>query len=623
MEGVAIPQEPFDARQVIDICDAMRNQPGFEKRRNVVENWYAILHREEGVNISGISQKLEYRSPSPAVNLDRFRNRMVAATFRLKVSPRKTDDKAVRRAQTAENFGYFLYFDLTRKRTAAVFAPDDRAYDQQVWAGVGIRHFDWNKDIRHQLLDADAEDIKKAAKKIGPALQGNPFSLSAPDILAVFYDLDFTNVCEVAEHTISSLIATYDGLDFVPEHGFEMLASDAIPTDLSQENWNKTVLVYHLETQKYIYEVVDNTKFGGGAPLLLDMWENAAGRPRYTFAAGHLTSAREPERMFRPLLHPLYPTTQLRNIMGTLLMSGALNTGRPLLQEVKTGSGADDAWSILSRPSEERRNITVDLGTGTLPVPRQGYEWRPLGLPTPEQLIIAYQQLVAEDREYGFPASLSPGDPVEATSGFDRTTQQQGAADFLDPPLSNTAAAWHDGLMLAFEQIRYLGLPVQFIAELRAQGQRSKGRQAQTIQPEDLEDIDMQVTFRSTPAGQEFAEREMMRRDVTEGYTAQSTYMAVLHDDPVAERERVTLDRMEQLADAKAMEDAVKMLDALRGDATLQVANEMGIPLPPAQNGGRPERPPSPFPGVGSPVTPPNQSQGGVPTAPPGSTGVG
>ena len=105
-----------------------------------------------------------------------------------------------------------------------------------------------------------------------------------------------------------------------------------------------------------------------------------------------------------------------------------------------------------------------------------------------------------------------------------------------------------------------------------------------------------------------------MRRDVAEGYTAQSTYMAELHDDPVAERERVAIDRMMQLADAKAMEDATKALDALRGDSVVQVASELGIPLPEQQNGQRrPQRPPEPAPGVGSPVTPPEQSQRGIP----------
>ena len=615
LEGVAIPQEPFDAKQVIQVCDAMRHKPGFEQRRRVVDNWYAILHREEGVNIAGISEKLEYRSPSPAVNNDRFRNRMRAAPFRLKVSPRRTDDKAVRRAQTAENFGYFLYFDLTQNRTAAIFAPDDRALDQQVWAGVGIRHNDWAPDVRQKLLDEDEEDIKKAAKKaLGKGFEGNPFIMDAPDLLAVFYDLDFTNVCEVGEHTLSSLLATYEGLDFDEHIGFQFLTSDALPTDLAQQNWNKTALVYHLETQKYIYEIVDYKDGGGVSHILeLDRWENAAGRPRYTFAAGQLTSAREPERMFRPLIHPLYPTTQLRNIMGTLLMSGALNTGRPMLQEVKVGSGADDAFSILSRPGTERRNIKFDLGSGSLENPRPGYEWRPLAMPTPEQLLLAYQQLVAEDRDYGFPVSLSPGEAGEATSGFDRTTQQQGAVDFLDPPLLNTAAAWKQYLLLCFDQIRYVDQPVSFVAELRAQGERSKGRVAQKIDPDDLQDIDIQVTFGSESKASEFAEREMMRRDVENGYTAQSTYMAVLHDDPVAERERVALDRMMQLADGKAMEDAVAALDALREDTTIQVAAEMGIPLPQGK-GQRPQRPPgSSAPGVGSPVTPPEQSQGGVP----------
>jgi hypothetical protein len=161
--------------------------------------------------------------------------------------------------------------------------------------------------------------------------------------------------------------------------------------------------------------------------------------------------------------------------------------------------------------------------------------------------------------------------------------------------------------MIMFDKLKNIDLPITFVEKEIATG--GSERVPQTVNPDFFEDIDMEVRFESIPASVAFADREMARRDVDFGATALSTYMAMIHDDPVSERERAAKDKAGQMADELAVQKAFEIVAALAGDLAQQVAVQNGIPLP-TQN---PARPPTPMQGVGAPVVPPDQSQNGVP----------
>ena len=103
----------------------------------------------------------------------------------------------------------------------------------------------------------------------------------------------------------------------------------------------------------------------------------------------------------------------------------------------------------------------------------------------------------------------------------------------------------------------------------------------------------------------------MMKRDVELGVTALSTYAATLHDDPESEARKAFLDRLGRAAEQQAEQDAIAMSQALRGEQATQLANEAGLPLPaagPPTSDGRNQRPPTSFPGAGSPAAPVDQN---------------
>ncbi len=579
---------------MVRVCEHLENQPGFRKRNDIHDTWYRILHGEESVNIGGISERLEHRATFPAVHNDRYRNRLIGAKIVISVIPQKSgDSKSVKRAQAVENMAYFLYRELTRKRTNALFAVDSRTVDRACWAGVGFQRIDWRTDILDKLGDTALDE----------PIDGNPFVLEGPETTAVFYDESFKTVAQVGEHQVSALLASYEDLQFTKDRGF--FTSDAIEMDQAQSLYDLTAKVFILETEEFVYEVVSYEDESEE----LSTWPNFAGRPRYSIHAGHVTSAREPHRRFRPLIHPLYRLAQERNILKTLLNSGALQTGRPLYQEVPVGSQSDGIGSILQGPGEDQKNITFSLEGGLLPQPREGHQWVPIAVPTSEWLRDALTLNQREEVDHGFPAVLSPSTPLDATSGTDRSEQKEAGTDFLDPPLGERADGWAENFRLMFGMLREAKIDITFNEKMRATG--GSDVVPQTVEHTFYEGIDIQVGFSSIPASVEFAEREMMKRDVELGVTALSTYAATLHDDPESEARKAFLDRIGREAEKSAMQDAIAMAQALRGEQATQLANEAGLPLPaagPPTSDGRNQRPPTSFPGAGAPAAPVDQN---------------
>ncbi len=574
---------------MVRICEHLENQQGFRTRNRIHDTWYRILHGEEPVSIGGISERLEHRATFPAVHNDRYRNRLIGAKIGIAVTPQKSGDPmSVKRAQAVENMAYFFYRELTRKRTNALFAVDGRTVDYQCWEGVGFQRVDWRDDILDMLDDAP----------LNKPIDGNPFVLQAPEPRAVYYDENFRTVAVVGEYQVSALVASYEDLHFDKDKGF-YFTSDAVEADQGQALWDITAKMYTLETEEFVYEVASYES----KHEELSTYPNFAGRPRYSIHAGHVTSAREPHRRFRPLIHPLYRLAQERNLYRTLLGSGALQTGRPMFQEVPVGA-QQDAPFILQDPGSEQKNIKFELEGGLLPPPRPGYQWVPMGVPESGWLEAALTRNEREEVDHGFPAVLSPSTPLDATSGTDRSEQKEAGTDFLDPPLKERADGWTENFRLMFDQLREAKIAVTFNEKMIATG--GSDVVPQTVDPDFYEGINIEVAFSSVPASVEFAEREMMKRDVELQVTALSTYAATLHDDPESEMRKAAFDLVGQRMRQQAMDDAIAMSQALRGERAVQMANEAGIPLP--SSDGRNQRPPTSFPGAGAPAAPVDQN---------------
>ncbi len=614
--------EPFSADQLIKFVSSLEQESTFKEWHNTyLPNWRSLRQRTHPVSIAGVAEVLEYRSPAIDENVDRYRNRERSADIRVTVAAKKGDTRSVQAAQRGENFLYMLYENFREESDA-----DDEALDYQVADGLGPRNIDWATDVLDKLFGntAKVDDLSAALKAaFTEGFHGNPFRLRVPDPQVLYWDRDMSMVAEVGPVRISSLREAYDKPEG-EDTDFDEIVSDPLSTDEGDEHRDRTVQFYHVETNEYIYEaIVNSTK---EKKLLLRTYPNPIGAPRYAFAAGHRTSGRQPWRAYKPLVAPLYPVVQLLNITRTLLMTGGLQTGRPMYQEVKAGSHADDFMSLLAKPAAERNVVSIDTSSGEmLPPPREGYRWESIPIPDTSILEKADERLEADIINYGFPASLAPDVPVNASSGYERAKIQESAQDYLEPALANNAAAWRQIFVQCFDAIKKVGIPVTLYTIPRAQGESTRVQRQVTLKPEDIEDVRIEVAFESIPATVRFGVDESNRRDVENGWMSESTYMATKYDDPERERKQVALDRMRAKAEMMAEEAAAAFLQQSVQKYTQQVAADLGIPMPvqAATNPARPEG--GAMPGVGAPVVPPMQSEVGEPAPPnvPATEGAG
>ncbi|KKN69048.1 hypothetical protein LCGC14_0445200 [marine sediment metagenome] len=622
-----MPAEPFNAEELIRLVTSLEHEATFAEWHGdpgYLSNWRALRWRLQPVEIKGISEKLEYRSPAIASNVDRYRNRERAAKIRILVAAKDDEQNSVTAAQALENFAYALYEDFRRQGDA-----DDRAIDYQVADGLGPRNITFTDDVLEKLFakTQHIDDILERTREVfRKGFDGNPFKLRVPDPQVLYWDEDKSLVAEVGPVRVSTIRAAYeDGMDVDDIKDFTELVSDTQELSGGYDHQDRTVEFYHVETNDWVYEAIANDSHTQA--VVVRRHPNPIGRPRYAFAAGHRTSGREPWKAYRPLVADLYSIVQLLNITRTLLMTGGLQTGRPMYQEVAVGAGADDFMTILSKPAETRNIVSIDTSKGDfLPPPRKGHRWEPIPIPDTSILEKADIRLEADLVNYGFPAILAPDAAIDATSGYDRSRQMEGAQDFLEPPLANNAAAWKELLLQCFDAIKELGVPVTIRTLLRAQGEDSRIQDVVTIRPEDIDDVHLEVRFESIPATVQFAMDEAARRDVEGGWMSRSRYMGTKYDDPEREAQQIDLDEMRLAGRQMAKDAVVSFIQVMIPQDMQQVAQELGVTLPVGGQGGNGQNPQRPAegaaPGVGSPLVPPLQAQAGE-VVPPGTPATG
>ena len=616
--------KPLTAAEVIEVCLRLRDQPGFLDWRNVTETRYRLRHRHLAVDVKGISQLLEDRSPAINEHIKRYVNRLDAAGIRIQVSARSPDEAAVAAAQNWERFLYALYFDLTRRRTNRVYAADRRAIDQMAAYGCGISKLDFEDDVRRRIHLGETIN----------SFDHNPFVLENPDLSAMAWEQDLSVMAEFGEKTVSTLHLLYNGDDDVDVRRF--LTSDTMETGSSRSlDWDKLVGTYHLETPDYIYDAlgpaISGNAYGGLLPEghLLEMRPNAAGRPWYSLMPGDITSERSPLLEFQPLVAGVYPLVQMLNVLDTLLMSGALQTGRPMWQEVSKGAGASHFADIMM-PAEsgELPTVRFDPTEETLPPPRPGHEWIVVPVPDQQHLLGLRDMKKRELQEYGFPAPLDPSQPLVSKSGYDTREKREPAAEQLKPALFNRASAWYEHFQRVAEIIQKGEFTITM--HVHPEGRGHGPKEVITVGPKDVKEHDLVVQFESIPDATRQITRESNIRMLQEGLMSRQTFMAVEYDDPVAEEERIFSDELTQFTKQQAVAVLQRMFLEQSQELQAQVAAEQQIALAtqlaPQEGGPAPGqenrvvRPEEPGPALGAPPLPPPPSQDRLKPPPPGRT---
>ncbi len=620
--GVLLP-EPLEATEVKQLADSLWNQPGFQSWRALNLTRKQIRQRKLGTFIKGISQILEDLSPAVNVHGVRFVNRLVAPDPTIENISRSNEDSDIEAAKSVEDYNNAFFAQMTRQRVGSSRSPYRRAIDDMTFYGAGFLRYGWRPGIKEKLAGVkmsewpspDDDDFEEkmlaiAEKVIGKGFTENPLEVQYVPLATVAFEEDMSVVVEVGERTVGQMLKLYADLDYNEGIGFKDLASGTIDR-YSGANWDSTVTYYHVETEEWIYDLIDSTN--NEEPHSLEIVPNVAGRPMYALFAGHENGDDDVSDRFYPLVGDIYGVVHTMNVTRTLIQSGALNTGRPMYQEVRDGGHpVQSVMDMTNMPLNQRPVLVFDTSKEMLPKPKAGYHWDVVPAPDMSWVLKAYENSQKDLQDWGFPVSLGPDAPTSGSSesGIQQMKQMEVAINYLDPALTNIAKSLHELFLGVGDALQGMGLPVTISVRKKAEGGERKVRESITLKPDDLREQDLTVDLSSIPASAQLAITEANIRKVEKGLMPISDFLMAEYPDGKAVGERIFLD----LGRKKMQEQLMKLLDEFMGAAAgaifAQVAAEQNVPLPIPPDGGpapgettRNARPPVPVPAVGSPIT--------------------
>lgn len=611
-----MPQEPFSADDVIKVCERLKNQQDF-RAWETTNHWRdARRYLRIGVSIPGIPELLEDRRSDIEHQIERFDNYIDGADFSVSVAARDKSQAAVEAAQKMENAFYYIISEFASQRTNMTYAADRRAIDQQVSKGAGIRRLDFAPKIRKALFGqqiTDAADLAKILASVEEEFKRNPFVIECPDLEATFWNQDHSVFAEVGEKEVTALSELSGSAEEYIQKYKGGFTSETMKEHEKSEHVIKT---YHLETESFIYDVIDASD--GTEPHMMEHRPNIAGRPWYTITPGNLTSSRHVGEAYQPLVASVYVLCERLAILGTLLNSSALQTGRIGYQLVRVGSVPNIGYMELFDPEFDMKQVEFDLTSDKMQNPPDGFEYKPIPVPDQSTLRDVYNDTKLELEQKGYPPILDPSAVLKAESGYDRNQQMEAATMYMEPPLRNRASSTRELMILIATVARQLPVTIELPVLDRAKGRDMKVVSRVSLVQDDWRDADISIGYKSTPLGAQSVMEEMHSRRMQLGLESRQTFMGVLHDDPLDEQGRIDQDAMRDIAKKRAFTDIETWLDTLATPVFEQELAEQGIPLTPVeiqetlqgQVSGPRDRRPAGFsvPGTGSPTQPPAQT---------------
>ncbi len=583
----------------------------------------AIRHRELGVNIKGISMQLEDLSPEADVHGTRYVNRMDAADINTEVISRSAEDKDVASAKRVEDYHNSQAANLRKQKHAGVVAPHRRSLDDMAFFGAGVIRAGFKPWVRDKLFPndktLDKDELLGLAKKVfEDGFDEDPFMFECPQINTVAFEPDFSSVCEVGVRSVSQMLKVYDDLTFSDTNGFDWITSETVQE--YQSEWRQQeVTYYHLETSDYIYDVIDSGPIdndgSSGKEFMLRVIPNIIGRPWYTFTFAHINNNADYSKRYLPLINAIYPLVHNLNFLSTLLVSGALSTGRPMYQEVDISHSASTLPEILTQPVDQRPVLMFDPSEEILKKPSEGKRWDIVPVPDMSWVVETVNKLEHRIERFGFPVALSPEASTEgkAESGVQGMQQIETSVNYLDPALNNVALSLHELFQIVGDALTEMGVKVK--VPIHRKGAKTK--ETLTVLPSDFRDHDLSVTLKSTPATAQMALRSADLELVQLKMMSKTRFFMNHYEDWQAELDRVVLDEGKALIENRF----VALIDAFvkeQGDDILaDAAADQNVPLPPLANqsggpedpgGARNNRPPVPSPIAGAPNIPVDQN---------------
>jgi len=571
------------------------------------------------VDIAGVSITLEDLSPAADVHGTRYVNRIDQTDITVEMTARSPEESDMEAAKRAEDYLASIAANLRKQKHAGIVAPYRRHIDDMAFFGAGVMRGGFKTDVLEKMFPGEMPTSKdKFAEAVDAALEkgfdDDPFLFECPSINSVAYNPDFSEVCEIGIRTIKQALKDYD-LEY-DGHVFKMKDTTSETLPEYNADWDEhQAIYYHLETNDWIYDVLDAAAVSEeprADSLMLTKIPNIIGRPWYSFTFAHVNNNPDVSKRNLPLINAVYPIVHNLNFIGTLLMSGALSTGRPMYQEVDTHGSANSLGEIMSQPVEQRPVLAFSPSEAMLPKPGKGKRWEPVGTPDMSWVVEAHRTLKEDLERYGFPVSLSPESSTsgKADSGVQGMQQIEVAANYLNPALSNVALSLYELFNIVMDALTEMGVPVKL--PIRRKDQETK--EMLTIKPADFKDVDLSVSLKSTEASAQLALRAADLELVEKKMMSKTEFFKRHYDDWQTQLELVFLDEGNMMIEQEMLQVVQQFAKQQGPEIVAQAAADQGIPLPPQNlappsggpiepGGARPARPPVPIPGVGAPTT--------------------
>lgn len=615
--------EPLDAPQVKSLADRIWNAQGWRNMRAKNITRHNIRHRLLGTDIKGISQKLEDLSPAANVHGTRYVNRIVGSDDSVECASRSADDAAVDAAGRTEDYHSFTLTRLRKQRTAGILAPLRRSVDDATFYAVGWIRSGFSPAVKEKIFgDGKPKDTEELIRRLEAAYEEgfdeDPFLDEVPATETVAAEPDLSIIVERGKRTVSQMLRLYqdEDLGYSDEVGFEWLTSETRPEYNS--SWDvQEVNYYHVETANWIYDLVDTPL--GEKPFLLECIPNPIGRPWYAMVPGHITNEPDISERFLPLIADVYPIVHTINVLQTLLASGALNTGRPMYQEVQNGRSAMTMAELITQPVEQRPVIEFDPSESVLKKPRAGYHWDVVPVPDMGWVLQALDAANRKLTEFGFPVSLSPQTSTEgsAESAAQGMQQIEVSVHYITPALTNVALALQELMAIHADVLQEIGMPVTI--PVARQGGDPKVREMVTIKPSDFKGVETAVKLEAIPASALLAIMSFDLELVQAKMMSKRDFFEKHYQNWKKALKNVTLDEAKAIGQSEMLKLLQQFIQNQGPAIFAQAAAEQNIPLDipglANQSGGpapaedfRMNRPPAPVAGQGVSPTPVDQN---------------
>ena len=576
--------------QVQELVTQITGESQFRERNTEWSEARRLVFREREVVIPGTTMEAEYRTPELLEAADKYTARFLGAPFTVNVSAQGPGPKAEMKAQAMENYDYRL---LTRWWSQGLFHGP--IHDMVGVTGEGWVHLTLNRSIlpvipREEDYDNPEAYLKRAKEVLDEFTTGERADLLQIEPIrepeSIYYTPDKSVIFSAIKVPLPPLQKQYGkpgagglwgekgkakGIN-VSNGAYEITSLEGA---VEEDSWNaslysNTVLLYVVEDADYIYHLIEDA--GGGKKHALGCYKNIFGAPGFVNVQGRTTNHPSAKFAVHPLTHAAMAIAPLHNITATIVYSGGI------LGEMQRVTLEPLPGDEAARERKDNRNLEIELlGNRVVKFP-DGYKAVQPNIGVNADTLQAHAQLEAKMVQYGYPQELGNPADADATSGYQQAVMRDTVANIIDPPLANIAAMLNRLLTLKDTGIKTLDIPVTFrnFAPTDDMGKVARSVMDEiTIDPDDIVEVDREVSFDSLTLYARQAKIELGRTLLAEGRITEDMFLRDFMgiDDPL----RLKRQRLIEKAQAIAEETALKAATALFGKVSQAVAAEATV----------------------------------------------